>query len=682
MNDILEKNIAEYQRVKNDFVHQYLNSPFIHHRILYEYFDIANKLIRQRMALAKSAEPFSNYTMLVSGKVLRISAPVLSDVPTFRRSNRLSYNLRVTLKQVPKETLPRAGVLSIESGKIVLQISSPTSSVGQVQGPRAELNEADIEEIDFTFNDLTTVVSPGKNAFVFETTHLYGIYVVLPNVPQFYIDCLPCYPHHESSKLFAKLKDKEHEKHSVAEIIVKEKLEFEFEELIFADLVYYLDKNHRGPPDLDAGPAPVNIPTVNPMLTRNIDELFSTPRSNFEASLRPKQSIQTPEARAFVYSMLQKFIPYVQFCLLDKGNTLVSVSTRRFDFSKQSNYNTLMYFARCPYHGMFVIKTKIRICGFFFVYEYKVRDVRDIVLIDFRFMNEKLYVLHQFSFFVATAFADLPAAARAEITAMASAGLSVDADYVPFKDMYEPSAPMDSVVNSNDEYNLINFLKLVDGIDGWITHDRAVDLSEVFCMNAWELMEPINAIVFDQRDTFDPSYPLVENTPRDADAFNESVNVIFNAVGTNPMSMKCGGFSTTYLQHPLYETTRLMAHFEYDRFFNRKMSIYRIFNVKRWLSMISLWIDARLLNSKDSKVIYVPSTKVKIQVMNLFFYDSALEVAIIFEIDENDVAAKSGLASLVLAGGVVKGDYGPYLDAFMDSFIRMKTLSFSFYKIK
>lgn len=670
MNDILEKNIAEYQRYKNDIVHQFLHKPFIHNRILCEYFDILNKLLRQRIAVSNSTVVFSNYTMLMLGKVLRFSAPKVQSIPELRKSSSAAYNLHITLKRFPERDFQRNGVLSIEDGKIILTSGNT---------PREELAENDIREIDFTFNDPTTVVSPGKNVFAFETTHLYGIYVLLPNMPQFYIDCLPCYPHRESSALFAALKSKEHEKNSVAEIIVKEKLEFEFEDLIFSDLMYYLDKNRRGPPDLDA--LRVAVPTVNPMLTRNIDELFSTPRENFEASLRPKDIIQNTEARAFVYGMLRKFIPYVQFCLLNKDNNLVSVSTRRFDFSAQANYNTLMYFARCPYHGMYVIKKKIEEMGFFFVYEYKVRGTRDIILIDFRFMNEKLYVLHQFSFFVATAFADLSSEAREEITGIASAGLSVGADYVPFRDMYEPSAPMDSVINSNDEYNLINFLKLVDGIDGWITHDRAIDLSEVFCMNAWELLEPTNAIVFDQRENFDPSYPLLNNTPADVEKFNDRINIIRNAVGVNPMELKCGGFVTTRLRHPMYDTTGLMAHFEYDRFFNRKTSIYRVFNVKRWLDSLRDWIDWRLDHSTNSKVVYIPSTKVKIQVLNFFFYDDELEVSILFDLDENDVAAKSGLTSLANNSGVVTSEYDKYLNAFLHAFERMKTLSFSFYKL-
>lgn len=666
MNGILEKNIAEYQKYKDDIVHQYLHKPFIHNRILCEYFDIATKLIRQRIAAANSKATLSNYTVTISNNVLKISAPELSGVPAFRRSNRLTYFLSVVLKRAPVSKIPSNGVLSIEEGTFVFS--------------GARITQEEIASIDFSFSDPTTVVSPGKNAFAFETTHLYGIYVVLPNVPQFYIDCLPCYPHRENSPLFAALKDKKHDGASVAEIIVRERAEFDFEELIFSDLVYYLDKERRGPPDLDA--SPVAVPVVNPMITRSIDELYSTPRANFEASLRPKANIENPAARAFVYSMIQKFIPYVQFCLLNRDNNLVSVSTRRFDFSAQSNYNTLMYFARCPYHGMFVIKKKIEELGFFFIYEYKVRGVRDIVLIDFRFMNEKLYVLHQFSFFVATAFADLPSDARKELTAIASAGLSVGADYVPFKDMYEPSAPMDSVINSNDEYNLINFLKLVDGIDGWITHDRAIDLSEVFCMNAWELLEPTNAIVFDQREIFDPSYPLANNTPRDPAKFSARLDIIRSAIGVNPMALKCGGFSTTRLQHPLLGSTGMMAHFEYDRFFNRRPTIFRVFNIKRWLGMIREWIDWRIDHSVKSKIVYVPSTITKIQVLDCFFFDAEWEVVIVFELNESIVAARTALKALEDAGGVSTNMHPVDLNAFFDAFDKMNTLNFTFYKKK
>lgn len=675
MNELLSSVIDNCHAHHGDLVYQYLHSPFIHHRILTDYMSIIEKLLHQRLALLPAKPALATYALRVSRSssgtaVFSFSAPHYDSI------RNLTYSLKVRMKRsfaFPSTPYAERGMLVVEEGAI------------RVDNHAVLLQSDDIESINFTFSDPTTVVSPGPDTFVFYTSHLYGMYIVLPNSTRFYVDCLRCFPHQESSRLFTVFRDPANADALVSDLLRQHKLEFDFDAFIFSDLVYYLDKRRQGPPLLNA--SGMSVPVVNPLQYRNIDELFSHDEQLADR-FKPKASIQHPDARAFVSAMLDKFLPFVQFCRFDNSNRMVSVSTRRFDFSQQSNYNTLMYFASCPYHGMFVIRERAKNVGFFFVYEYRCRAGARPLLIDFRFMSEKLYILHHFTFFASSAFAELPQEARVELARLAGAGLNVGDDYVPFRDLYEPSAAMDSVINSNDEYSLINFLKLVDGIDGWITHDRAIDLTEIFCMNAWEMMEPVGAALFDVRPVVDSEFALVPSVletgapAASAPEIQAAWKLLLNAIGTNPMWLKCGGFGSTLLTHPLKESTRLMARFDYDRFYNVRPTIYRVFNMRRWLAMLSSWIWMRLETGQNNKVVYVPSSATNIQFITIFMADYQLEAVIMFVLDETNVALASELSALTEAGGVATGDFDAYVGALLDNFATLNSLTLSFYKMK
>lgn len=746
MNALLQGVIDDCHAHRRDLTYQYLHPPFVHHRILSEYFDVITTLLVQQLALIRSEKrpPLVNYVLspfgesrLFFGQELEGAASEggqsrLKLLSFFRQDGRtssntvlafrapvypgirnLTYALSVSMKPTWQAQVPRAGLLRVGVGEITCE---------GVDGTKVSLRYADIAQMRLTFSDPTTIVSPGARSFVFTSSHLYGIDVTLPDDVAFYIDCLDmpgetlaarCVK--RPGKLFAALRDPANATRRVSSIIVAEGLEFEFEAMVFSELVYYLDKNRAGPPAVDDE----KTVRVAPLTYRNIDELFATPADDFATSLRPKASVKSTAARLFVAGLLDKLLPFLQFCRLEERGLLVSVSTRRFDFSLDASYSNIMYFARCPYHGMYVIREKARRVGFFFVYEYRRRpSTRAPVLIDFRFMSEKLYITHHFTFFASQAFAALDGDTRREIARLAGAGLGMSDEaldaYVPFRDVYEPAAPTDAALNSNDEYSLINFLKLVDGIDGWITHDRAVDLTEVFCMNVRELMEPVGASLFDVRPAVDNAFELVQTgepaakVPDEARAWelssegrvatknaNAFFELLMNAVGTNPMWLKCGGFATVLLRHPLRERDGLLARFDYDRFYNARPSMYRVFNMRRWLRTLAGWIDSRLDTCEgDSgrvsprpltcKLVYVPAVDSRVQIVRYFFSPpsgEALEVVILIQAGRKNVALAAELQEVAAAGGVVTRDVHRYLRTLLGGLFEMKAITMSFYKV-
>jgi hypothetical protein len=350
MNKILQDVIDDCHAHQRDLTYQYLHPPFLHYRILTDYFSIIEKLLHQRLVLLSNRPPLVNYALIIDKT--KGSVQFTFKAPVFKRIRNLNYTMTVEMKPsyaLPAVAYPTTGMLSIKVGAIV------------VDGHPTPLAYADIAKMRLIFSDPTTVVSPGENTFAFYTSHLYGMCIMLPNSVKFYIDCLTCFPHQANSTLFKAFRDPVNEGMGVSRILSENKLEFEFENLIFTDLVYYLDKNRRGPPqflDLDSG-----LLYTIPLSYRNIDELFATPAPGLLASIVPKSSLKSDAARAFVRDLLVKFLPFVQFCRFEKDNRLISVSTRRFDFSQQSNYNTLMYFATCPYHGMFVIRSRAQEMG-------------------------------------------------------------------------------------------------------------------------------------------------------------------------------------------------------------------------------------------------------------------------------------------------------------------------------